>query len=256
MYAEGQCMGTYLGTPNVDVLVSSTRQNANRGLIDSVDNMQDDPVYLFSGKGDTVVDPKVMQALQSYYLYFVKATNIVADYNLDAQHCIPTLDYGEACTRLSSPYIGKCNFDGAGAAMQTLYGVDLAPGTAVASHLTEFDQTPFFSGTKTSLATSGFIYVPSSCADGKTSCRLHISFHGCNQDQKSIGNAYAVNAGFNRWAEANNIIVLYPYVTTSTMPSNPNACWDWWAYTGSDYVYKTGVQISFVQKLINQIKLK
>ena len=44
-----------------------------------------------------------------------------------AEHMYPTLDYGEACTNLGEPFIGKCNYDGAGAALKVLYGNDLAP---------------------------------------------------------------------------------------------------------------------------------
>jgi len=116
MYAYGQCMDTYLGTPSIERLVSLTKQDANLKKIDDPANLADDRIYLFSGKSDTVVHPEVMQSLQEYYLNFIKATNLVGDFALDAEHCLPTVDYGEACTRLSSPYIGKCNFDGAGAA--------------------------------------------------------------------------------------------------------------------------------------------
>ena len=69
----------------------------------------------------------------------------------------------------------------------------------------------------------GYLYVPSACQSGKVSCRLHVSFHGCQQTLSLIGNAYAVHAGYNEWAEANNIIVLYPYAEVSkSNPTNPN----------------------------------
>jgi hypothetical protein len=241
MYAYGQCMDTYLGTPSIERLVTTTKQNANLKKIDNPANLADDRVYLFSGKSDTVVHPEVMQSLQEYYLNFIKATNLVGDFALDAEHCIPTLDYGEACTRLSSPYIGKCDFDGAGAAFQTLYGEDIVAGKAVSANLKTFDQSEFGGGkTGNSLDTTGYIYVPTACASGSTACHLHVSFHGCNQDQSNIDTQWAENTGYNGWAESNNIIVLYPYATTSVMPSNPNACWDWWAYTGKDYAEQTG----------------
>ena len=52
---------------------------------------------------------------------------------------------------------------------------------------------------------------------------LHISFHGCEQGADFIGSAYAEHTGFNSWAEANNIIVLYPYIAASnSLPTNPN----------------------------------
>ena len=158
MYATGQCMDTYLGKPSAERLITTTMQDATRGLIDDTKNLADDRVYLFSGKSDTVVHPAVMQSLQDYYLGFIKATNLVGDYAFDAEHCLPTVNYGEACTRLSSPYIGKCNFDGAGAALQTLYGDNIASGKAVAANLIEFDQSEFGGGKSGySLDTTGLL---------------------------------------------------------------------------------------------------
>jgi poly(3-hydroxybutyrate) depolymerase len=51
---------------------------------------------------------------------------------------------------------------------------------------------------------------------------LHISFHGCHQDTAEIGDIYAQHAGYNEWAQSNNIIVLYPMAKVSTVaPMNP-----------------------------------
>jgi len=88
-----------------------------------------------------------------------------------------------------------------------------------------FDQTPFGGGAD-SIAKSGYIYVPTSCQEGDK-CRLHVSFHGCQQTEADIGNAYAVNAGLNEWAESNRIVVLYPYIVKSELfPENPEGCFE------------------------------
>jgi hypothetical protein len=224
LYAEEKCMSTTLGPPSIPELVTLTNDDALLGYIDSPTNLSDDRIYLFSGKDDTVVDQAVVKALQNYYSVYVKyPSQIVADYNIEAEHCLPTLDYGEACSALSSPYIGKCQFDGAGRALRTIYPSIEEAGTAVAANLIEFDQTPYIQLPQVaSLGDVGYIYVPTSCKNGAT-CDLHVSFHGCEQNIELIGNAYAANTGFNRWAEANNIIVLYPYAKVSpTVPYNPN----------------------------------
>ena len=199
-------MSVALGTPDVAKLYTATKTAETAKEVDSTDNLKDDRIYLFSGQDDTVVDPKVMQALQTYYQYFVEVNNIVSDFAVPAEHCLPTLDYGEVCNRKSSPYIGKCNFDGAGIALTTLYG-DLKTGTAIAANLIEFDQTPFFSGSGTSISSVGYAYIPTACQNG-ASCHLHINFHGCEQNLETIGNQYAADTGFNGYAEANNIIVV------------------------------------------------
>ena len=63
-----------------------------------------------------------------------------------------------------------------------------------------------------------------------------------------MGDAVTVGAGYNRWAETNRIIVLYPQ--THATWSNPNACWDWWGYTGTVYATKAGVQMAAVHRML------
>ena len=64
-------------------------------------------------------------------------------------------------------------------------------------------------------------------------CKLHVVFHGCNQQIGKIGNVFAQNAGYNQVADLNNIIILYPQVKLSL--ANPNGCFDWWGYTNTNY---------------------
>ena len=250
-YATQKCMATTLPM-DTQTLIAFTHTQASLGLIDSPQNMSGDRVYLFSGKDDTVVSPSVMHSLQSYYLAFVDANNLVADYNVPAEHCMPTLDYGEDCSTLASPYLGKCNFDAAGAAFKYIYPqLNLERSAPIDANLFSFDQTPFFSSSSASIGDLGYIYVPMSCQSGQTPCHLHVSFHGCEQNIELVGSAYAQHSGYNAWAEKNNIIVLYPYVKVSTVyPYNPKGCWDWWSYTGMDYGVQTGVQMRFVRDII------
>jgi predicted esterase len=211
--AENRCMDTTLGPPQVDLLIAATNEDHLLGLIDSPANIKDDRIYIFSGSMDTVINPTVVHSLYTYYQAFAQAGNIVADYNIPAEHCIPTLEYGEQCSTLSSPYIGKCSFDGAGAAFKTLYGASVKPSVPEdVSSLRLFNQKPFLpaAGNGASLGDNGYIYVPKACESGLTTCHLHISFHGCLQNIELIGNEYAAHAGFNPWAEANNVDCALP----------------------------------------------
>ena len=45
------------GGPNVAELVDFTHRKAQLGQVDSLEQLQDDRVFLFSGEADTVVDP-------------------------------------------------------------------------------------------------------------------------------------------------------------------------------------------------------
>lgn len=223
MNAQYQCMQTYQGPPDPNKLYQLTIGFESSAMIDQTSNLRDDNIFIFSGADDSVVDPKVVKALQSYYQYFVDASRIQTQFSVKAEHCWPTPSYGEACTTLSSPYIGKCAFDGAGAAVAALFGSNVSQAvSSVSANLMSFDQTPFWPDSQSSLASTGYIYVPTSCSSGGT-CHLHVSFHGCDQTQDTIGNQYAAHIGLNEWAEANKIVVLYPYVKkSSSSPSNPN----------------------------------
>jgi poly(3-hydroxybutyrate) depolymerase len=60
---------------------------------------------------------------------------------------------------------------------------------------------------------------------------VHVVFHGCGQAAANwdVGDAVYGHAGYNRWADQNKIIVLYPQTTPSAV--NFDGCWDWWGYT-------------------------
>lgn len=48
--------------------------------------------------------------------------------------------------------------------------------------------------------------------------------------------AFVKHAGYNGWAEANNIILLYPQTVSSDWnPANPQGCWDWSASRFSSF---------------------
>ena len=121
-----------------------------------------------------------MDSLNNYYKHFITSGNVSYVNTMDAGHTMPTDNpiNKNACSVTQSPYISNCHFDGAGAALNTIYPKQLKPrntGT-LTGQLLEFSQGEFF-GSGISTAETGYVYVPVSCASG-TRCRLHISFHG------------------------------------------------------------------------------
>jgi hypothetical protein len=248
--------------PQASSLVDETYLAEISGRISATSNLTNDNVYIYSGLLDSVVAQQVVKVTQQYYQAFVNSSmggNIVTQFEVFSEHCFPTNgSWGEQCAQLGSPYIGQCNYDGAGVALQTLLGpsrmggLNQPRGTFVADNLMQFDQTPFGGGSN-SLSATGYIYVPTACQGGSR-CRLHLSLHGCEQTQSDMGPAYATYTGLNEWAESNDIIVLYPYVDRSMLvPENPDGCWDWWGYTGSDFPYRTGPQMVFVMDVFAAI---
>ena len=103
--------------------------------------------------------------------------------------------------------------------------------------------------------------MPQACRAG--GCRVHVAFHGCRQGREYIAEQFARHAGFNRWADSNRIVVLYPQAITrygwgpwpwpSSFVFNPNGCWDWWGYTGVNYHTKVGAQIKAVKAMLERL---
>jgi poly(3-hydroxybutyrate) depolymerase len=141
-----------------------------------------------------------------------------------------------------------------------IYG-QLAPPSEANGELLHFDQREFVDTKRThGLAEAGYVYVPERCAKGER-CRLHAALHGCGQAAESIGDVFARHAGYDGWAEANAIVILYPQAATLTKSvggvrmdwPNPQGCWDWWGFTGEDFAYRTGAQIRAVIAMIDRL---
>lgn len=244
--ATGRCM-THGGGIPVDRLVKTTKDLAAGGRIDPVANLSGTRVYLFSGTRDTVVKPAVMDDLRTYYGSFMPAGNIAYEKTVPAEHAFVTEDYGNTCAAKGSPYINDCDFDLAGALLKHLYG-PLNPRNDgnLSGTFTEFDQGAFVSGH--AMAATGWVYVPKSCAAG-AQCRLHVALHGCKQNSADIGDQFVRGTGYNRWADTNGIIVLYP----QTSRAATNGCWDWWGYDSSRYAEKAGPQMAAVKAMVDRI---
>lgn len=244
--ATGRCM-THASTIPVSSLVSTTNSWAASGLIDPVANLNTSKVYLYSGTSDNTVKQAVMNDLKTYYQSFVPAAGIAYKNTIASGHAMITDDYGSSCGTTASPYINDCDFDLAGEILKQLHGT-LNPrnnGTLSGS-FTEFDQTAFITGH--GMATTGWVYVPQSCSTG-TVCRLHVVFHGCQQNTALVGQQYVRNTGYNRWADTNGIVVLYPQTSTQAT----NSCWDWWGYDNANYAKKSGPQMAAVRAMMTTL---
>ncbi|WP_423228602.1 fibronectin type III domain-containing protein [Pseudaquabacterium inlustre] len=244
--ATGRCMAHNTSIP-VATLVSTTKSWATSGYIDPVANLQNSKVYLYSGTSDNTVKQAVMNDLQTYYASFVPSANVVYKNNIASGHAMITDDTGSSCATTASPYINNCGFDLAGAMLQQLYGTLNARnnGTLGGSFI-EYDQTAFITGH--GMATTGWAYVPAACSTGST-CKLHVVLHGCKQNTADIGTQYVKNTGYNRWADTNKIVMLYPQTGTGAT----NSCWDWWGYDNANYSKKSGPQMAAVKAMVDKL---
>jgi len=250
----------FQGPPEAAPSVEDTRSEAIAGAVDDPAHMRGDRIYLFSGRLDGTVPQSVTNALKTYYEAFVPPENIEYVNNIRAGHGMVTDGFGNPCAATDTPFINDCGYDAAGELLEAIYGV-LAPPVDADGTLAAFDQTEFAADIDAlSMSHVGHLYVPKACAAGAV-CRLHVAFHGCEQYEGAVGDAFFAHAGYNRWAEANDIIVLYPQTAPKTttlfgleLPwPNPLGCWDWWGYTGGDYAGKTGGQIAAVQAMIDRL---
>jgi poly(3-hydroxybutyrate) depolymerase len=114
-----------------------------------------------------------------------------------------------------------------------------------------FDQSPFATGFGNGLSSEGVVYIPEACAK-KDGCRLHIALHGCEQNREEVGKAFIEGSGFARWADANRFVILFPQVSANPL-LNPKGCWDWWGYTGEDYLTKDASQIAAIWKMAERL---
>ncbi|MGF7177791.1 extracellular catalytic domain type 2 short-chain-length polyhydroxyalkanoate depolymerase [Azospirillum doebereinerae] len=256
-----RCMATTLGAPDVPALIANAQAREKANDIDPLANLAQSRVYLFNGDNDKTVTRPVADATEQFY----KAAG-VPDANFkyvklpQAAHAYITDGYGAACDFIpkegqKSEYINNCQYDQAGDVLKHLYPDTRTPNAAEAANkVVLFDQTPFVGDTsRTGMATSGYVYVPDACAAGQ-SCKVHVAFHGCQMAANLIGDHFATKTDYNRWADVNNIVVLYPQIDSKAKPtSNPKACWDWFGYTGYDFARKSGFQMVAIRNMLNAL---
>lgn len=248
--AQTECMGRPQ-TINPETQIAEARRLEKAGAIDPLSNLHNEKVYIYASPRDSIINPVNSDKLVEFYKAFVDQKNLRLENSVSSAHGFPTLSNGSPCQFAMLPWILKCNFDGAGAVLQQLYGTLKSRGSSDSSHLLKFSQREF-GDAGTPLYREGWVYVPADCATGET-CRLHVALHGCQMNPDYIQDKFATLAGYNEWAETNRIIVLYPQ-SDKVSGSNPYACWDWFGFTGQDYVSKSGAQMSALKKMLDRLQ--
>jgi poly(3-hydroxybutyrate) depolymerase len=161
---------------------------------------------------------------------------------------------GNTCGMTEAPYINDCDYDAAGELLQHVVGPMKLPAQKASGRIVRFSQEEFAAGHagSISLAKEGYLYLPKACETG--GCRVHVAFHGCRQNAEAVAERFVGEAGYNRWADANRLVVLYPQTANRYFPVfNPRGCWDWWGYTGARYHTKAGPQIRAVKAMVERL---
>lgn len=257
--ALGPCMSAQPAAPDVDMLAARAREHAAAGRIDPLDGLTGDRVYVLHGRRDDKVAEAVSTAAAQFYRAVAgDAVQVQTDFEHDFGHGLPTRSAGVDCIGMGTPWLGHCDFDAAGAAVTALFGAPSAePRDEASGELIRFDQRRYDSPDRDSyLGDDGYLYVPSECAAGDAACGLLVVFHGCQQQADALGDRFVREAGFNRWADAQHLVVLYPQTRATYVPLNPKACWDWWGYSGSDYDLHSGAQLQWLANAVAALGLR
>ena len=197
--ALGACM-KYPDLVDVAALAAITRTTALTGTIDALENLADGHhrAYLFTGRNDTVVAPRVAGLkLRAYLGAFVPQQQeqeqepeldggggggaILLRDDLPAEHAWITASYGSNCSHLGTPYLNRCGVDVAGELLQHLFDHTLLPPPSSsttssrvgdlggAGALLMFDQShyapPLVPWEAVSMADEGYLYIPAACRE-------------------------------------------------------------------------------------------
>ena len=232
-------------------------QQSAAATIDPAANLRGQPVYLWSGTKDSVVNPLEMADLNSEYLHY--GANVTFDNAFAADHGWESPTGEVPCGTAASPFMIACSQNGqlydSEQKWLTMFFGNLSPrASTLHGSLMRFDQTEFGASAANSMDTNGTVYVPQPCAAGAT-CGFVVAFHGCLQGHAQIGDRFVTESGIDEWADANKIIVLYPYAVAAPGPTpyNPNGCWDWWGYDDANYSLKSGTQVSIVYRMVQRV---
>ncbi len=247
--AQTECMNT-TSSINSKVQIAEVKRLAVAGEIDPLENLAKQKQFIFASPKDAIIKPPSSDKLYEFLKEFSPVENIKYDNQHQVAHGFPTLNYGASCAMGYLPWLLNCNVDTAGDILNFMYPQLQGRIPAVAKNLLAFDQKDF-GNAATPLFANGWVYVPTSCQEGHE-CKLHVALHGCQMNPDFIQDQFAKNAGYNEWAESNGIIVLYPQ-SGKLGQQNPNGCWDWFGFTGTNYVTKKGKQMISLKAMIDRI---
>jgi poly(3-hydroxybutyrate) depolymerase len=255
--ATSECMNSPGPAPKGAAAWQAAQRFAKQHEIDPVENIARQRVYIFTGASDTVVLPKVVVQTRAFYLDAgVPKEHIEYIDYVNAGHALITANGKDSeCSANVAPNLNNCGFKQSQDILREMYGELRPPSQKLSGELVDFDQTEFDKGGHAGLSDVGHMYVPAVCR--KDSCRVHVVFHGCTQEDGRIGERFYTTTGYNEISDSNRIVVLYPQIGANSS-RNPNGCWDFWGYSSKDPVHpdffsKTAPQMSAIDAMLTRL---
>ncbi|MFF0751723.1 hypothetical protein [Streptomyces sp. NPDC004267] len=227
---------------------------ANQGRIDPVAHLRNKPVYTYHGTLDPVVNPLLSDAGVQFYKDFGADTRY---HDGDPAGHAWVTPYGPvACSLTSAPFMNNCFDDPEGEMLTHWFGHVNPPNTgAPRGTLSRFDQNRYAPGGFApwyAMDTTGQLYVPPACAAGRP-CGLVVALHGCLSGQYLLGDRFAAWGNLDTYADTNDLVVLYPQAIATTLPFNPQGCWDWFGYNGPDFALKSAPQTTAITNMVHAL---
>ena len=230
-------------------LAKRAKELADDGAIDPLAELAHDNVYLYSGNEDETVDSTSWRRRRASTRSSAspRATSTLVEG--EGGHAFLT-DAGRRGLRYHRDAVcSDCDYDQAKAILSWIYGPLAEASATPPGKFILFDQGAF-AEPGDGFADEGVVYVPPGCAE-QPGCRVHIALHGCEQSREAVGDAFVKDSGYAEVADTNRLIVLFPQAKASTV--NPKGCWDWWGYTGLDYLGKDAPQIKAIWSMVEQL---
>lgn len=245
-------LGRCLGKPGTEIplaeLQGKIRSAAAAGQLADLQNLADDQVWLFHGQLDEAVPESVNTALVSLYQAISPSAKIRSVTEIPAAHVFPAKGNGGPCDRPETPFVGNCDYDAAGELLQHLYpGLSRPERNAE----TELVKTTLPGASDALLDETAWLFIPPACKEAEAGCALHLVLHGCAQSASQVRMGFIEQSGYLPWAGQNDIVLAFPQVIASV--TNPLACWDWWGYSDSSYLWRDGKQMRLLAAWIEQL---
>lgn len=260
---------------------------AQENKIDPLINIKDQKYLLYHGGKDQVVDPQMQGQIEIIKKYFGN-TSIKVIANPEGGHNFPTAKKTSLkCHQEQPPYVGSCQLDLASEIINYFYPEfeNKAYSVGAIRTFVVSQDTP---ERPDSIAPYGYAVASDYCMKAPKNCKVHVALHGCKMSdyfdenlQKDfetqvgrVGISYQPKdqerelsynlksfvelSGFAEAIANKPIIVVFPQtqITQSNYPLNPAGCWDWYGWTGRDYAFKSGSEMSWLMNWLSRYPRK
>eukprot|EP00930_Biecheleria_cincta_P100425 TRINITY_DN92068_c0_g1_i1.p1 TRINITY_DN92068_c0_g1~~TRINITY_DN92068_c0_g1_i1.p1 ORF type:complete len:520 (-),score=91.14 TRINITY_DN92068_c0_g1_i1:397-1956(-) len=251
----------------VEELKAVTEEYFKNGFIDDPSNLKNIGLYFYRGTADSHYANGSVKKTAEYFAQFASSpSNVKYVGDIPSGHAYPLpgscpWPCGKGVLANVIPF-QDCKYDGIGDALTHIYNVAGMPISSPSATsewswdaLKWFDQEPFWGNRSiTRLEKWALVYVPERCASGQQSCNLMLSFHGCGFVFPGLYEMLVVELNLNAWAEANDMVVLYPRLGAfGSTAEQKQGCWNVYGQTGADYATKSADQMKAVLQMVNSL---